>query len=111
MRTRTVRLESDDGRWLELRVEDSRALARVGEAEPFPFGFENFGYVANGMGYQAWGEGGHFAIRRAPGGVAVEFQGPDDRKPALCRLDAKRLRETLDALEISVPSEPRATLI
>ena len=111
MEAKTVRLEGGDGRWVELTVQDDRALARVGDAEPFPFSFENLGYVAHGMGYQAWGGGSHLAFRRAPGGVAVEFQGPDDRCPALCRLSDEGLRATIDALDVLAPSEPRASVL
>ncbi|RYG44071.1 hypothetical protein EON79_15715, partial [bacterium] len=76
MQGKTVRLESDDKRWLELNVEDAAATARVGDSEPFPFSYEHLVFVASGMGYQAWGGGGHFAFRRELGGVVVEFQGP-----------------------------------
>lgn len=108
MEARTARLKSDDGRWLELRVEGSRATARVGDAAPFPFVFENLVYVANGLGYQAWGESGYFAFRRVSEGVAVEFQGPNDRRPAVRRLDAEELRATLDLLNALAPVGSRA---
>lgn len=105
MEAKTVRLEGGDGRWLELTVKNDRAVARVGEAEAFPFSFEHLGYVVRGMGYQAWGSGGHLAIRRAAGGYVVEFQGPDDRTAATCRLSEERLRETIDALDALAPAE------
>ena len=104
MEVRTVRLESDDKRWLELRVEDGGASARVGDTESFPFNYEHLGFVASGMGYQAWGGGSHFAFRRAPGGAVVEFQGPGDRNAAVCRLSDARLRETIDDLDALLPS-------
>lgn len=111
MEAKRVRLEGGEGRWLELVVEDNRAIARVGEAEPFPFSYEHLGYVARGMGYQAWGAGGHVAFRRAPGGVVVEFQAPGERSAATCRLSDERLRETIDALDAFAPSGPRVSVL
>ena len=110
MKEKRVRLESGDGRWLELTVEGEVASARVGEATPFPFSYEHLGFVPSGMGYQAWGGGSHFAFRRASGGAVVEFQGPDDRNAAVCRLDEARLRETIEGLDEFRPSENGASM-
>ncbi len=104
MEGKTVRLESDDGRWLEMTVHDDQAVASVGGAEPFPFSFEHLGFVVRGMGYQAWGSGSHFAFRHEPKEVVVEFQGPGDRHAAVCRLSEERMRATLDALDVFAPS-------
>lgn len=111
MEAKTVRLEGGEGRYLVLTVTDDRAYAQVGEADPFPFSFEHLGYVACGMGYQAWGEGGHLAFRRAPGGVVVEFQAAGERTPGVCRLSDERLRATLDALDAPAPADPRASVL
>lgn len=108
MEGKTVRLDSDDERWLEMTVQDDRATARVGGAqgvgESFPFSFEHLGFVARGMGYQAWGSGSHFAFRHEPRGVVVEFQAPGDRGAAICRLTQEGMRATLDALDVFAPS-------
>ena len=109
MNLKTVRLESDDGRWLELRVESLRAFACVGAAEPFPFSFEHLGYVGLGLGYQAWGAGSHMVFRPSEEGVVVEFQGPNERFPALCRMSMNQLRATVDALNLV--SNSRATVL
>ena len=116
MERKKVCLHSDDERWLEMTVQDDRATARVGGAsgsgEPFEFSFENLGFVARGMGYQAWGEGGHFVFRHEPQGVVVEFQAPGDRGAALCRLSNERMRATIDALDAFAPSAaPRASMV
>lgn len=111
MERRMTRLEGDDGRWLELRVEGDKATAQIGEAEPFPFSYEHMGYVARGMGYQAWGGGSHMVFRREPGGFAVEFQGPKDRFAAVCRLSGEQLRAVIDALDAFMPSDSRASVL
>ena len=111
MERKTVRLEDEDGRWLEMTVEDERATARVGTAEPFPFRFDNLAYVARGMGYQAWGEGGHFACRSEIGGVAVEFQGPDERHPAVIHLSNDDLRSTIDRLDAFAPARSSVSVL
>ena len=111
MQGKAVKLVSDDGRWLEMTVRDDRASARVGESEPFPFSFENLGYVARGMGYQAWGAGSHFTFRHEPNGVVVEFQGPGDRGAALVRLSQDRLRAAIDDLDALAPAAVRASVI
>ena len=115
MERKTVRLNSEDGRWLEITVQDDRALARVGSptgvAEPFPFRFDNLGYVARGMGYQAWGDGGHFSFRSEIGGVAVEFQGPDERYPAVVHLSQDDLCSTIDRLDAFAPVRSGVTVL
>ena len=111
MEPRTLRLEGDDGRWLDLRVEGPYATAKVGEAEPFPFSFEHMGYVARGMGYQAWGGGSHMAFRQESDGVSVEFQGPKDRHASVCRLSEDRLRSTIDALDALAPSRSHVVVL
>ncbi|RYG22541.1 hypothetical protein EON82_16780 [bacterium] len=110
-----VRLDSDDGRWLEMTVGRGRATARVGKAddagEPFPFNFEHLSFVPRGMGYQAWGSGSHFTFRTGSRGFAVEFQGPNDRSAAVAYLSEEEIERLLDELDALRPSETRARLL
>lgn len=115
MQSKKVLVRSEDERWLELTVGDDRATARVGGpkgvGEPFPFSFENLGYVLGGIGYQAWGGGSHFSLRREKGGFAVEFQGPFDRGAAVCHLSTDAMRTKIDELDLLAPSAPRASMV
>lgn len=112
---KTVRLQSDDGRWLEMTVGSVRATATVGKAElagePFPFSFEHLCFVPVGMGYQAWGSGSHFTFRKGGSRFAVEFQGPGDRSAAICYLSEEEVGNLLDELGASSPASSRARLL
>jgi hypothetical protein len=112
---KTVRLHSDDGRWLELAVGGEGALAKVGKADlagdPFPFSFEHLSFVPCGMGYQAWGEGSHFTFRKASSGFAVEFQGPYDRSAAVHYLSEEQVQTFLDDLDPLAPSDARVRML
>lgn len=112
---KTVRLDSDDGRWLEMTFDGRSATARVGKAdmagEPFPFNFEHLSFVPRGMGYQAWGSGSHFTFRTASRGFAVEFQGPSDRSAAVVYLSEEQIDGLLEELGALMPSESRARLL
>ena len=112
---KTVRLDSEDGRWLEMTIGGEGATARVGKADSagdaFPFSFEHLSFVPRGMGYQAWGLGSHFSFRTASRGFAVEFQGPNDRSAAIAYLSGEQLERLLDGLGAIVPSESRARLL
>ncbi|GEM_PF-4389259 len=111
MERRTVRLHSEDGRWLEMTVQGDRAIACVNGAEPFPFSFENLGFAAQGMGYQAWGTGGHFTVRHERAGVVVEFQGPGEKSFAASRLSLESFREKIDEMDALALSGGHASMI
>ncbi len=108
---KTIRLTSEDQRWIELTVDGASATARVGEGPPFPFSFENLGYVMFGMSYQAWGSSSHFVFRKVSTGFAVEFQGPQDRSPAVYRLSEKEFRSVLSRLETRSSLEARVQML
>ena len=111
---KTVRLKSDDGRWLEMTVGSRGATARVGKAElaaePFPFSFEHLSFVPCGMGYQAWGSGSHFTFRKSSKGFALEFQGPDDRSAAIRYFSEAEVQNLLDELDVLAPADSRARM-
>lgn len=111
MPERTIRLTSDDQRWLEMTVDRNRATARVGQGKPFPFNFEHLGFVAYGMAYQAWGSGSHFIFRKAGRGFATEFQGPHDRSPAVCYLSDSELESILSELAPHTSRKTRARML
>ena len=115
MAGKTVRLQSDDGRWLEMTVGKEGATAKVGKAEfagePFPFSFEHLSFVPLGMGYQAWGSGSHFTFRKSSTGFAIEFQGPNDRGVAVSYLSQAEVEELLDHLAALTPSDSHARLL
>lgn len=104
MERRTVRLQGGE-RWLEWTVGERSADARVGGpsgvSEPFAFSFEHLGYVPLGLGYQAWGESGHFAVRRDGKGFAIEFQNRIDRGLGVCRMSAEEFAGALRQLSTS----------
>ena len=112
---KTVRLQSDDGRWLEMTVGSTGATAKVGQAElagePFPFSFEHLSFVPFGMGYQAWGLGSHFTFRKSSRGFALEFQGPDDRNAAICYLSELDVRSLLEELDYLTPLDSHARML
>lgn len=108
---KTIRLTSDDQRWMEMTVRGTQATARIGGSEPFPFSFEHLGFVAFGMSYQAWGAGSHFVFRKSNDGFLVEFQGPKDRSPAICRLSEPDLQSILTELEARPSLEARVRML
>jgi len=96
---------------MELTVDRSRSVARVGEGEPFPFNFEHLAFVAFGMAYQAWGAGSHFIFRNEDGRYSAEFQGPRDRSPALCYLSEAEFRAILEELKPRTVEKMRAHML
>ena len=111
MKGRTIRLESEDRRWIELTVSGARGMAKVGDTEPFPFNYEHLLFVASGLGYQAWGGGSHFAFRPDGARVTLEFQGSHDRSASICHLSLEHLESLLEELQGVRQPSYAATLI
>ena len=69
---------------------------------PFDFSVENLRWALKGLTYQAWGEGGYFALR--PAGrdeVQVEFKSSAERRVTVCRMSVDQFNEIIEPLSDS----------